>query len=107
MAKSRLEEDGDIYRVQNIIKNQYQSSDGKKYGETHPNALSDGDKKGMGTGVFLDTTEGGNQTDVLGDPSIPNSGRLQNLKVNKYNADNPYTTPDVGDNEGQFTTSVK
>ena len=36
MAKTKLEELGDVYRVENIIKNTYLDSEGKKYGENHP-----------------------------------------------------------------------
>lgn len=107
MSKSRLEEEGEIYRKQNLIKNNYRSTSGKQYSETHPNALSNGDERGMGTGEFLDTTQGGTKSDKSGNPFIPNSGRDNNLKINKFNSDKPYTTPDIGDSDGQFTTSVK
>ena len=49
MEKTKLMELGDQFRVENVIKNTYIDSDGKKYGATHPNALSDGDGKGRGT----------------------------------------------------------
>ena len=102
MAKSRLEELGDEYRKDNLIKNTYQNNESKKYGATHPNATSDGDNKGKGTGRFLDTYNGGSDVDINGNPSDPGSGRIKNIAKNQYNSDNPYTTPDVEGND-QFT----
>ncbi|NIP30005.1 MAG: hypothetical protein GTO02_07285, partial [Candidatus Dadabacteria bacterium] len=55
MGKTKLEELGDQFRVENVIKNIYLDSDGKKYGATHPNALSDGDQKGKGTAGNADS----------------------------------------------------
>jgi hypothetical protein len=103
MAKSRLEELGDEYRKDNLIKNTYQNNESKKYSGTHPNATSDGDNKGKGTGNFLDTYNGGSDMDINGNPNEPGSGRIKNIAKNQYNEDNPYTTPDV-EGDGQFTT---
>ena len=67
MAKTKLEELGDQFRVENVIKNTYLDSDGKKYGATHPNALSDGDVKGKGTATNADrinNTQGGGIEDI-------------------------------------------
>ncbi len=58
MAKTKLEELGDVYRVDNVIKNTYLDSDGKRYKGTHPNALSDGDVKGKGTNGNADQSGG-------------------------------------------------
>ena len=44
MAKSKLEELSDIYRVQNLIKNDYQKVEGSSYSVTHKNAISDGNE---------------------------------------------------------------
>ena len=44
--------------------------------------MSDGDDKGRGTGVFLDTVNGGTKTDQL--------ERKSEIVINKYKADNPY-----------------
>ncbi len=67
MGKTKLEELGDQFRVENVIKNTYLDSDGKKYGATHPNALSDGDVKGKGTSTNADrinNTQGGGIEDI-------------------------------------------
>ena len=78
MAKTKLEELADTYRVDNVIKNTYLDSDGKRYKGTHPNALSDGDNKGKGTGGNADqlnTTSGGGDWDINGNPAEPGTGR--------------------------------
>ena len=49
---SKLEELGKQFRTDNIIKNTYQNGEGNQYGAKHPNAKSDGDNKGKGTGNF-------------------------------------------------------
>lgn len=67
MGKTKLEELGDQFRVENVIKNIYLNSDGKQYGATHPNALGDGDEKGKGTAGnadSLNSANGGSSTDV-------------------------------------------
>lgn len=102
MAKSKLEELGDEFRKDNLIKNTYQKDESKQYRSTHPNATSDGDGKGKGTGKFLDTYNGGSINDINGVSSEIDSGRINNIKKNQYNADKPYTTPDVS-GDGQFT----
>jgi len=45
---SKLEELGNQYRKDNIIKNTYQNAEGNEYSAKHKNALSDGDNKGKG-----------------------------------------------------------
>jgi hypothetical protein len=67
MEKTKLELLADQYRTQNIIKNTYQNTSGKGYGVTHPNAKSNGDNKGKGTGgnaELLNTTSGGGADDI-------------------------------------------
>ena len=68
-----------------LTRNSYLEKNG--YGVTHHNALSDGDEKGKGTGSFLDTTNGGS--------SIDNIERINEIKINEYQKDKPYTTPTV------------
>ena len=88
MAKTKLEELGDVYRVDNVIKNTYIDSDGKRYKETHPNALSDGDNKGKGTGGNsdqLNTGSGGGDWDINGNPSEPGTGRNALIARNEAN----------------------
>jgi hypothetical protein len=64
-------------------KNDYK--DTNKYSSTNPNAIADGDELGKGTGVFLDTINGGSSIDAL--------ERKNGIKVNEYQANKPYTTP--------------
>ena len=56
-----------------------------EYGVTNADAISDGDGKGRGTGVFLDTFNGGTSTDQV--------TKIDNIKLNKYSSKKPYNTP--------------
>jgi hypothetical protein len=78
----------------------------RNYGSTHPNALADSNGsddptnvKGKGTGVFLDTFNGGGTDDIEGTPSQPGSGRIKNILVNKFNIGNTYKAPDLDDRQ--------
>ena len=102
---SKLEELGNQYRKDNIIKNTYQNSEGNEYNAKHKNALSDGDNKGKGTGVFLDTYNGGGVEDELGASNEPGSGRVGNIVKNQYSSEKPYSHPDTEENNGQFRVS--
>ena len=113
MAKSRLEELADQYRVDNIKGNTYQKD--KEYGATHKNAKGDGDPKGKGTGEYLDTYNGGSDVDINGNGVDSKTGRNALLGINEskndnpngvkgYGPDKPYTTPDL-EGEDQFTTN--
>ena len=53
-----------------------------EYGVTNPDAISDGDLQGKGTGIFLDTSNGGNIVDKV--------ERVDDIKVNQYNSAKPY-----------------
>lgn len=54
-----------------------------KYSSVHPDALSDGDKIGRGTGDFdPHNQKTGTSTDIR--------ERKDDLKVNKYSTNNPY-----------------
>jgi len=99
---SKLEELGNQYRKDNITKNTYQNAQGNEYGAKHKNALSDGDNKGKGTGLFLDTYNGGGQQDEIGSSNEPGSGRIANITKNQYSAEKPYTTPETDENKDQF-----
>ena len=90
MEQTKLSELGDQFRTENVIKNTYLNSDGKRYKETHPNALSDGDDKGRGTGGNsdqLNTVNGGNDIDINGNPDYPGSGRNQLIARNEAKFD--------------------
>jgi len=56
-----------------------------KYSAVHPDAVSDGDEIGRGTGIFLDVYNQnvGTSTDVF--------ERKDDIKINKYNSSKPYT----------------
>ena len=66
-----------------IVKNDYKNEN--PYSSTNPDAISDGDEFGKGTGVFLDTINGGSSLDVI--------ERKNEIKINEYQPDKPYTTP--------------
>jgi hypothetical protein len=73
----------DQERKKLIPKNDYKTTN--EYSSTNKDAMSDGDDKGRGTGVFLDTKNGGTKTDQL--------ERVSEIVINKYKESNPYTTP--------------
>jgi hypothetical protein len=83
--------------------NNYNVGVSNNYSETHTRALSDQTTpiNGKGTGVFLDTNNGGGSLDVNGVPQAAGSGRLANLAVNQYNQNNGYTHPNTSGNIGQ------
>ena len=85
-------------------KNTFNEGDGKKYQAGHTRALSD-DKtpiQGKGTGIFLDTYNGGGDLDINGNPEVPGSGRIKNKVMNEYNEDKAYKAPDTSLNTGQI-----
>jgi len=101
-TSNKLEESAILQRAALIPQNTYNSSDAsQKYGVGHNNALSDGDNKGKGTGIHLDTYNGGGDFDINGNPNIVGSGRIQNLVINKFNGENGYEHPDTSGNVGQ------
>lgn len=117
-----LEARGIEERHNEIVRNDYNIDN--QYGPTHPNALSDGDPKGKGTGhqghtswlpscdkptnaidySNFDTQHGGNQYDIEGRNGI--GGRLNAIVNSLYNAENPYGLSLVDTieniNEGQY-----
>lgn len=99
---SKLEDLGKQFRKDNIIKNTYQNGEGNAYGSKHPNAKSDGNSKGKGTGTSLDTYNGGSINDELGTANEPGSGRIANISKNQYSSEKPYETPSTDDNNNQF-----
>jgi hypothetical protein len=81
--QNKLSEVAEQIRKQQIARNDYQLD--KQYGSNSPDAISDGDLQGKGTGVFLDTSAGGNVVDI--------SERKNEIKINRYQADKPYQIP--------------
>lgn len=73
----------DTQRKKLKVKNDYKTDN--QYSSVNPNAISDGDEYGKGTGVFLDTINGGSSIDML--------ERKNGIKVNEYQPNKPYTTP--------------
>jgi hypothetical protein len=74
---------GEDQRKKLIPKNDYKPTN--SYSSTNKDAISDGDEFGKGTGVFLDTANGGSSTDVF--------ERINEIKINEFQKDKPYTTP--------------
>jgi len=104
MASNKLEEVALSQRDVLIAKNTYNQIQEQQYKATHTRALSDQEtpKAGKGTGVFLDTYNGGSDIDVNGDPNRPGSGRINNKTFNFYNENNQYDHPDTSGNIGQI-----
>jgi hypothetical protein len=107
---NKLEEAAVNTRSTLIAINNYNSADdANNYGATHTRALSDETTPiyGKGTGVFLDTYNGGGSLDVYGVPSQGGSGRLAAIANNGstwgYTPDSYYTIPDTSGNVGQVT----
>jgi hypothetical protein len=73
----------DIQRKSLIVKNDYKTVN--PYSSVNPDAISDGDESGKGTGIFLDTINGGSSIDI--------AERKNEIKVNEYQPNKPYTTP--------------
>ena len=74
---------GQEQRKKLIPKNDYKETN--QYSATNKDAISDGDDFGKGTGVFLDTVNGGSQLDII--------ERKNEIKINEYQPNKPYTTP--------------
>jgi len=74
---------GEEQRKKLFPKNDYKEQN--KYSATNPDALGDGDEFGKGSGFFLDTSNGGSSVDTL--------ERINEIKINEYQIDKPYTTP--------------
>ena len=72
-------------RAKLIPKNDYKKTN--EYRSTNPDALATGDDKGKGTGGFLDifNRNAGDVYDIR--------QRRDNLVVNEYQFNKPYTTP--------------
>jgi hypothetical protein len=70
-------------RKELVTKNDYAISD-NEYSQTNPDAISDGDNMGRGTGTYLDTLNGGTLLDTI--------IRTEDFAMNKFNPKNPYNT---------------
>jgi hypothetical protein len=77
---------GQEERTKEIKINDYKQS-ANEYSAVNKDAISDGDSFGKGTGIFLDILNGGSSEDV--------TERKNQIKVNFYQTNKPYTTPSV------------
>ena len=107
MAKqSKLETIAISQRDKLIASNTYDNADpSENYSSKHTRALSDNltPVQGKGTGIFLDTNNGGGSIDIHGNPAFAGSGRLQQMSANDFDKENPYQAPDTSKNSGQVT----
>jgi hypothetical protein len=101
--QSKLEQIAIEQRNSLLPKNYYNVETGSNYTSRHTRALSDQitPVNGKGTGIFLDTNNGGGDLDINGSPQSVGSGRLKNLAVNQFNKENGYEHPDTSLNVGQ------
>lgn len=110
MSSNKLEQAAIAARNTLIAINNYDNADAaNNYTATHTRALSDQltPVNGKGTGVFLDTYNGGGSLDVYGSPSAAGSGRIaaiaNNLSTWGYGPQAYYQHPDTSGNVGQVT----
>jgi hypothetical protein len=110
MPSNKLEEAAIASRNVLIAINNYDNvADANNYTATHTKALSDQETpvKGKGTGVFLDTYNGGGSLDIYGNPAAAGSGRLAAIANNTstwgYGPTSYYQQPDTSGNAGQVT----
>lgn len=109
---TKLEQIAIVQRGILIPKNEFNNeSPANNYTETHTKALADTatPEEGRGTGGFLDIDNqaAGTQTDILGNPFIPGSGRKPAYALNGstwgYTPDSYYQKPDMSGNIGQVS----
>ena len=70
-----------VSKLKNDFNKQYE------YSSVNPDAIADGDEQGKGTGVFLDVynQQAGAVQDII--------ERKNEIKINEFQPNNPYTTP--------------
>ena len=103
-TQSKLEQLAIAVRDGLVTRNTYNNADdANNYTDTHTRALSDQltPVQGKGTGIFLDTYNGGGSVDINGTPNAVGSGRIKNVAFNQYNKDKVYENPDTSGNVGQ------
>jgi hypothetical protein len=104
-GQSKLEQVGIQKRNELIAGNTFNYvSPTNQYSVNHTRALSDDitPVQGKGTGIPLDSTNGGGSYDIHGHPEYPGSGRIHSVSVNEYNSVAAYTAPDMSLNTGQI-----
>lgn len=107
---NKLEQAAIATRDSLIARNNYNNADdSNNYSATHTRALADQTTPvyGKGTGVFLDTYNGGGDLDVNGNPTYGGSGRLaafaNNTSTWGYGPNSYYQHPDTSGNVGQVS----
>ena len=110
MSSNKLEQAAIATRNTLIAINNYDNvDDANNYTSTHTRALSDQQTpiNGKGTGVFLDTYNGGGSVDIYGASNASGSGRLaafaNNTSTWGYGPTSYYEHPDTSGNFGQVT----
>lgn len=85
--------------------NYYNSETSNNYSVTHTRAKSDNltPIQGKGTGIYMDTYNGGGSIDVYGSSTLIGSGRIGNITFNQYNSNSGYQTPNTSGNIGQIS----
>ena len=83
--KNKLSSIADEQRKKNFVINDYKTTN--EYTSTNPDAMADGDSKGKGTGIFLDTSNesAGAIEDIM--------KRKEAFAGAKFKPTSPYTTP--------------
>lgn len=75
---------GQTERTNGIKINDYKQT-ANEYSSVNKDAMGDGDAFGKGTGIFLDILNGGSSDD--------NRERKEQIKINSFQVNKPYTTP--------------
>lgn len=95
---TKLREIGNAEKDNQIRVNPYKEDPSLNYNATHPNAVAyangsddpnnvKGKEPSPSDGPY---TNAGGSIDINGSLTFPGSGRINNLRVNSYNPDNPY-----------------
>ena len=71
-------------RKKEITINDYKQN-ANEYSSVNKDAMGDGDSFGKGTGIFLDILNGGSSDDYR--------ERKEQIKINAFQVNKPYTTP--------------
>ena len=97
--KNQLSSIAEAERSKLFPKNDF-SPRSDRYSPVHPDAVSDGDEIGRGTGTFLDVynENAGTSTDVF--------ERKDELKINRYISSQPYTVEGEGA-RGKTPTQIR
>ena len=75
---------GQTERTNGIKINDYKQT-ANEYSSVNKDAMGDGDAFGKGTGIFLDILNGGSSDDYR--------ERKEQIKINSFQVNKPYTTP--------------